>query len=45
MDSLQTLAATYIPQLLLALATLYVGWKLIGLALNMLDQGHGPQRG
>ncbi len=38
MDSLTALAITYLPQLLLALVTLYVGWKLIGLALNLLGK-------
>lgn len=38
MDSFQALAAVYVPQLLLALITLYVGWKLIGLALKLLGK-------
>lgn len=36
--TLQTLAVAYAPKLLLALATLLIGWKLVGVALNLMDK-------
>lgn len=38
LDTLQALAIAYAPKLLLALLTLFIGWKLIGVALNLTDK-------
>lgn len=39
LTTLQTLAVAYAPRLLLALLTLMVGWKLVGVALTLMDKG------
>ena len=39
LESIKTMALSYAPQLLLALLTLVIGWKLIGVALTLLDKG------
>lgn len=38
LTTLQTLAVAYAPKLLLALVTLVVGWKLVGLLLRVMDK-------
>jgi small conductance mechanosensitive channel len=39
LDTIQALAIAYAPQFLLAVLTLVIGWKLIAVALTLMDKG------